>query len=86
MQLEQLQKGDRVYASCHIYNDGGIPDLAEDALIAKAGTRGTIVETGHLEEPPHSSIYLVRFEDENLDLGPATGCLAEELSANKVNQ
>ena len=83
MNLDQLQKGDAVYASCHIYNDGGIPELADDALIAEPGTRGTIIETGHLEDAPESKIYLIRFEDKNLNLGPPTGCLPEELTVEK---
>lgn len=85
MELEQLQKGDTVYASCHIYNDGSIPAMPEDALIAAPGTRGTIVEMGHLEETPQRKIYLVRFEDNDLNLGPPTGCWPEELSAETIN-
>jgi len=85
MNLEQLQKGDTVYASCHIYNDGGIPEIPENALLAKPGTRGTIVEKGHLEETPEREIYLVRFEDKELNLGPPTGCWPEELSAEGMN-
>ena len=38
-----------VYAASHIYNDGGIPEIPNDALLAKPGTRGVIVETGYLE-------------------------------------
>ena len=83
MDLEQLQKGDMIYANCHIYNDGSIPGLEDYALIAKPGTRGTIIETGHIEDSPQIQIYLICFEDSDLNLGPAVGCLPEELSANK---
>jgi nitrogen fixation protein NifZ len=38
-----------------------------------------IIETGHLEEEPRRKLYLVRFEDQDLNLGPATGCWPEEL-------
>lgn len=81
MDIEQLQPGDTVYAASHIYNDGGIPEIADDALLAEPGCRGVIIETGHLEEMPERKVFLVRFEDKALNLGPATGCWPEELSA-----
>ena len=81
MDIEQLQPGDTIYAAVPIYNDGGIPDLQENALLATPGTRGVIIETGHLEDAPQLKVYLVRFEDAEMNLGPATGCWAEELSA-----
>jgi nitrogen fixation protein NifZ len=81
--LEQLQPGDTVYAAAHIYNDGSIPELDEDALVASPGVRGVIVETGHLEEAPQRTVFLVRFEDGELNLGPPTGCWPEELSASR---
>jgi nitrogen fixation protein NifZ len=80
MDVTQLGPGDMVLAAADIFNDGGIPDLPEDALIAKAGTRGVIVNIGHLEENPERELYLVRFEGADLVLGPPTGCWAEELS------
>ena len=79
MNLENLSKGDMVFAACHIYNDGSIPNIPQDQLLAEPGTRGVIIETGHLEESPERKIFLVRFEDKALNLGPATGCWAEEL-------
>ncbi len=79
MDLSQLGPGDVVYAATAIHNDGGIPDLEEGALLAEAGTRGVIVNIGHLEEDPRQAIYLVRFEGDELVLGPPTGCLPEEL-------
>lgn len=80
LELGQLGPGDLVYAAADIYNDGGIPDLAEDALIAAAGTRGVILNIGHLEEDPERELYLVRFEGEGAELGPPAGCWPEELS------
>ncbi|WP_295456341.1 nitrogen fixation protein NifZ [uncultured Thiodictyon sp.] len=80
MTLDQLSPGDLVYAAADIINDGGIPDLAEDALIASPGTRGVILKIGHLEEDPERTLYLVRFEGPGLVLGPPTGCWAEELT------
>ncbi|MGD8589674.1 MAG: nitrogen fixation protein NifZ [Chromatiales bacterium] len=79
MNLEQLSPGDLVYAASHIFNDGGIPEVPEDALLAAPGTRGVIIETGHLEEAPNRKLYLVRFEDRDLNLGPLIGCWPEEL-------
>ncbi|WP_295583822.1 nitrogen fixation protein NifZ [uncultured Lamprocystis sp.] len=80
MTLDQLSPGDLVYAATQIINDGGIPDLAEDAVIADAGTRGVILNIGHLEEDPERPLYLVRFEGPDLVLGPPTGCWGEELT------
>ena len=85
MTLEQLNPGDRVYAASHIYNDGGIPQVQDDALLAKPGARGVIIETGYLEEAPERTIYLVRFEDSELKLGPPTGCWPEELSVTELD-
>lgn len=83
MELSDLQPGDTVYAASHIYNDGSIPSVADDALMAAPGTRGVIIETGHLEDAPQRSVYLVRFEDAELNLGPPTGCWPEELSVTR---
>lgn len=80
MTLDHLNPGDLVYAAADIANDGGIPDLPADALIAPAGTRGVIVNIGHLEEDPARELFLVRFEGPDLVLGPPTGCWAEELT------
>ncbi|AFL72548.1 nitrogen fixation protein NifZ [Thiocystis violascens] len=81
IELSQLNPGDMVYATADIRNDGGIPDLPEDALIARAGTRGVIVNIGYLEAEPSRELFLVRFEGKDLVLGPPTGCWAEELGA-----
>ncbi|MCU7811879.1 MAG: nitrogen fixation protein NifZ [Candidatus Thiodiazotropha sp. (ex Notomyrtea botanica)] len=85
MTLKQLNPGDRVYAASHIYNDGGIPDIPDDALLASPGTHGVLIETGHLEEAPERIVFLVRFEDSDLNLGPPTGCWPEELSASELD-
>ena len=82
MKLEHLQPGDAVFAASDIFNDGSIPNLPADARLATPGTRGVIIETGHLEEAPERKVYLVRFEDAALDLGPPTGCWPEELTAD----
>ena len=78
---ESIAEGDVVYAATAIYNDGGLEDVAENALLAAAGTRGVLVRKGHLEEDETRSVFLVRFEDAEKNLGPPIGCYAEELRA-----
>ena len=78
--LEQLQPGDIIYAASDILNDGSIPDMPEGQLIAASGCRGVLINTGHLEENEAQSIYLVRFENDNSELGPAIGCWPQELT------
>lgn len=85
MSLKQLQPGDVVYAASHIINDGTIPAIDNSATIARPGTRGVIINVGHLEESPERELYLVRFEDAELNLGPPAGCWPEELSADPVS-
>ena len=74
MELDQIEPGDMVFATTDIYNDGSIPHLPTDARLATSGARGVLLNTGHLEEQPDRQIYLVRFEDEHLNLGPPAGC------------
>ncbi len=81
MNLSELNPGDMVYALQEIANDGSFTDLPEEHLLARAGSRGVIINTGHLEAMPEQEIYLVRFEDENGNLGTELGCWPEELSA-----
>lgn len=76
----QYQLGDVVYCREDLFNDGGLPDLAEGALIAAAGTRGVVVQFGHVEASPGDEVYLIRFEDEKLELGLPIGCLPDELT------
>ena len=81
MKTTQCNPGDMVYAATEIRNDGGIPEIPNDAILARPGTRGVIVNIGHLEEAPERELVLVRFEDADLNLGPPTGCWPEELAA-----
>lgn len=76
---ESIAEGDVVYAATAIYNDGGLEDVAENALLAAAGTRGVLVRKRHLEEDETRGVFLVRFEDEEKNLGQPIGCYAEEL-------
>ncbi len=80
MTLENLQPGDMVFAATDIFNDGSVPELAEDIQIASKGARGVLINTGHLEEQPSQILFLVRFEDSNHELGPPVGCWPDELS------
>ena len=84
MELHQLQPGDMVFAATAITNDGSLPQLAEGAVVAAAGTRGVILNIGHLEEQPSRELFLVRFEQGDGELGPATGCWPEELRVEEA--
>lgn len=65
--------GQSVVAADHLYNDGSLPEVAEDRLLVAAGGPGEIVQVGRHEEA-NVPIYLV-------DFGVAVlGCLEEELS------
>lgn len=79
MTLNDLQPGDMVFAATTIVNDGSIPGLDEGVVLAMDGTRGVLINTGHLEEQPTQALYLVRFETAAGELGPATACWPEEL-------
>lgn len=81
MNLIELQPGDVLYAAMDIINDGSLPGTAEDALIAAEGTRGVLINVGHLEEDPDRELFLVRFENADGVLGMPTGCWPEELRA-----
>ena len=77
--VENLEPGDMVFAAIDIYNDGSIPHLPPQAHLASPGTRGVLLNTGHLEEQPDKTIYLVRFENKGHELGPPVSCWGEEL-------
>ena len=81
---EQYEIGDVIYARETMANDGGIPDIAPDAVLATPGRRGVVVNFGHAEASPEMEIYLVRFENAQGDLGPPVGCLPEELTQDEA--
>lgn len=83
--MDDLQPGDMVFAAEAILNDGSVPYLDEGAVIAPEGTRGVILNTGHLEEQPEKELFLVRFETDG-ELGPPIGCWPHELSPEPLNQ
>ena len=73
--------GDLVYAAEDLLNDGGVPGIEPDALIAAAGARGVVVDSGVAELDESQIIYLVQFESgENRLLGDPVGCLPDELT------
>lgn len=79
MRVEDLDIGDIVYAANTITDDGSMPESHEGEVLAEAGTRGVITLIGHVEEQPERSVYLVRFEDKELNLGNPIGCWVEDL-------
>jgi len=79
MKVEDLDIGDVVYAAITITDDGSIPGGTEGDVLAEAGTRGVITMIGHIEEQPERSVFLVRFEDKQMNLGNPVGCWLEDL-------
>lgn len=79
MRVEDLDIGDIVYAAVTITDDGSMPDGSEGEVLAEAGTRGVIAMIGHVEEQPERSVFLVRFEDREMNLGNPIGCWVEDL-------
>ena len=80
MEIKHLKPGDMVYAATTLVNDGSVPGLPENTCLATPGTRGVLLNTGHYEEMPSKTIYLIRFENEQKELGPPVGCWEEELT------
>jgi nitrogen fixation protein NifZ len=80
MNVEDLELGDVVYAAKPITDDGSIPGGVEGEILAEAGTRGVITLIGHVEEEPDRSVFLVRFEDKDMNLGNPIGCWVEDLA------
>jgi len=84
---EPYEIGQIVYCRELLVNDGGIPGVAADAVLATPGRRGVVVNQGYVEADPEQAIYLVRFEGESGalgELGPPIGCLPEELTQDEA--
>ena len=79
MNIEDLDLGDVVYAAHTIVDDGSMPESSEGEALADAGARGVIVMKGYVEEDPSRTVFLVRFEDKDLNLGRPIGCWVEDL-------
>ena len=84
MKVTDLEIGDMVYAAHSIIDDGSMPDGNEGEILAPAGTRGVITLIGHVEEHPERAVFLVRFEDELLNLSEPIGCWVEDLSVEGI--
>jgi nitrogen fixation protein NifZ len=86
--MNKYDMGDMVFAATDLYNDeltedgaSMLPDIAPHALLAATGTRGVVVNVGHVTELPEQDIYLVRFETgPDKALGLPIGCMPEELA------
>lgn len=73
--------GDMVFAAEDIFNDGGVPGVDAEALIAASGSRGVIVDSGVAAMDESRDVYLVRFESgPEAVLGEPVGCLPDELT------
>lgn len=81
---ELYEIGEMVFSRELLVNDGGIADVAADAVLATPGQRGVVVNHGHVEADPDQAIYLVRFEGDGDGLGPPVGCLPEELTQDEA--
>jgi len=81
MQTYQLQPGDAIFATRDIHNDGSFPERGEDEILVRAGTRGVVINFGHLEENEAQEVFLVKFESDanGEELGPPIGCWPEDI-------
>jgi nitrogen fixation protein NifZ len=71
--LPRYRWGQRIIAACDLYNDGSYPGEPPEALLARAGDSGEIVQVGaHAES--NTPVYLVDFEHRH-----AVGCFEEEI-------
>ncbi|MGR9054012.1 MAG: nitrogen fixation protein NifZ [Gammaproteobacteria bacterium] len=85
MRIEDLEVGDVVYAARDIVDDGSMPDNQLGDILAEAGTRGVIVMLGYMEEDHNKNVFLVRFEDQELNLGRPIGCFSDDLTLNRLS-
>ena len=81
---EKYDIGQIVFSRELLINDGGIPEIAPDAILAEPGQRGVVINLGHTQLDPEQEVYLVRFEFDQGVLGPPIGCLPEELTQDEA--
>lgn len=84
MQHRTLQKGDAVFATKTISNDGSVPGCDEGEVFAMPGTMGMLLNTGYVELEPDTELFLVSFRTESGEPGPPVTCLAEEISTTPL--
>ncbi|MEQ1529445.1 MAG: nitrogen fixation protein NifZ, partial [Methylococcales bacterium] len=80
MKVEDLSIGDVVYAANTICDFGSMQNDCKANVLAKAGCKGVITLIGHVQEQPERSVFLVRFEDETMNLGSPVGCWLDDLT------
>jgi nitrogen fixation protein NifZ len=69
----KFQWGQKVTVTEDLLNDGSFPDRAADAVLARRGDRGEIVQVGtHVESS--TPVYLVEFSPDCV-----VGCYEEEI-------
>ncbi len=84
MNVDDLEVGDVVFAAHDIVDDGSMPDNLVGDLLATRGARGVIVMRGYVEETPDKNVFLVRFEDQDLNLGRPIGCYTDDLAMSRA--
>lgn len=85
MSAPELKNGDAVFAKVEIRNDGSVPNVEQDALLAEPGTMGMLINSGYLEETPDQKLLLVSFVGKDGEMGPLVTCLAEEISQQPLD-
>jgi nitrogen fixation protein NifZ len=77
--VHRFQWGQRVRTTAELRNDdGSFPELAEGALIIRAGDVGEVVQLG-IHTDSNSAVYMVEFHQRVV-----VGCLEHELSPDDV--
>lgn len=79
MSTYYMRPGDAIEAARDIMNDGTFP--SDQTLLVKKGTKGVIVQIGHLEESDDKLVFLIRFENDDKDIGPPIGCWEEDIQS-----
>ena len=85
MEHRDVQKGDAVYATTTIVNDGSVPGAVENEVFAKPGDMGMLINTGYVELEPDTELFLVSFRDSEGQSGPPVACLADEISLQPLS-
>jgi nitrogen fixation protein NifZ len=73
--VPKFRWGQRVQAAVDLFNDGSFPEQPAEALLARSGELGEIVQVGtHVET--NTPVYLVEFAARRV-----IGCLQGEIAA-----
>ena len=81
MNIDTIHQGDILFAAKNIVNDGSMPGFSENEVIAQAGQRGVLINTGHLEDNPEKVLLLIQFESKETsgEFGPPVACWPHEI-------